>query len=379
MDNNKLVKIRGKTANLADNVKQLASKIDDKKSEKNEIASKIEELLNKISNSDYLETKKTYDMVIDSINSVNNQIDNAKSSETISDLNSKMLNLTQNRKQLANSMKNIAVNNGFADIHNKMQRQKAQLSNINSLLNGLSKQKQTVKNQYVDMKSVLSNLKSQQSAQTNSNSIADRVSATKNAGMTALYRTDMQDNTVFQLIETEPSRSDSNTIASHSVDAQANQVDYVTRDTQELSGTYLLRGSNLKDAMNQFEKLSDWSTKYEFTINGFAYSQHAYISSISASTSATMNANTISVEITFQYARQANIKYAQNIITRKAPAKKRRGRRKRGKRRRKYIRVRPGMTYSFISNKTGVSIHKLMSMNKWPARSIPIGVKVRYK
>lgn len=85
------------------------------------------------------------------------------------------------------------------------------------------------------------------------------------------------------------------------------------------------------------------------------------------------------ISITFSYARQAQIKYKK--VTKgktkyKAGAKKSSGSRK-GKKGR-YITVKPGMTYSQISKKTGTSLSSLIKMNKWKSSSLPVGAKVRY-
>lgn len=45
----------------------------------------------------------------------------------------------------------------------------------------------------------------------------------------------------------------------------------------------------------------------------------------------------------------------------------------------KYHTVKKGDTYWGIGKKYGVSVSQLLKFNKWPAKSLPIGVKVRYK
>ena len=45
----------------------------------------------------------------------------------------------------------------------------------------------------------------------------------------------------------------------------------------------------------------------------------------------------------------------------------------------KYHTVKKGDTYWAIGKKYGVSVSQLLKFNKWPAKSLPIGVKVRYR
>ena len=216
-------------------------------------------------------------------------------------------------------------------------------------------------------------------AKRNAPVIAEQMKTGKSAGHTMIYRTDMQDSQVFELIETSPTETVSNDVATKPIDGQTVETNFIAHSSMEYSATFYLKGEDFNDCDNKYKQLLDWSYQYELTVDGFSRWKHAYITSIGKSTDQTINSNGLIVNITFTYARQAQIKYkkvTKGKTKHKAGTKKTSGSRK-GKKGR-YIKVKPGMTYSQIARKTGTPLATIMKMNKWKATSLPIGVKVRY-
>ena len=216
-------------------------------------------------------------------------------------------------------------------------------------------------------------------AKRNAPVIAKRMKSGKSAVHTMIYRTDMQDSRVFELIETSPTETVTNDVATKPIDGSTVETNFIAQSSMEYSATYYLKGEDFNDCDNKYKQLMDWSYQYELTVDGFTRWKHAYITSIGKSTDQTINSNGLIINITFTYARQAQIKYkkvTKGKTKHKAGAKKSSGSRN-GKTGR-YITVKPGMTYSQIAKKTGTSLSSLLKMNKWKSTSLPVGAKVRY-
>lgn len=216
-------------------------------------------------------------------------------------------------------------------------------------------------------------------AKRNAPIIAKKMKAGKKANHTMIYRTDMQDSRVFELIETSPTETVANDVATKPIDGGSVETNFIAQSSMEYSATFYMKGKDFYDLDNKYKQLMDWSYQYELTVDGFTRWKHAYITSIGKATDQTINSNGLIINITFSYARQAQIKYKKNTKSKtkhKAGTKKSSGSRN-GKTRR-YITVKPGMTYSQIAKKTGTSLSKILKMNKWKSSSLPVGAKVRY-
>lgn len=372
-------RIRSETYLWAKKVSQLTNKINAKSANQKVLQKQIEDIDKSINDARYLQAKNSYQDISNQISSVQAKYNKSKSKATKTKYLTQINNLKSQKSSYAQQMKAIAKAKG---LDSKLSQRASKARNLKLL-------KQLI----IDLKSQRTKAKSNQNyyegtslsrqraklQKRNAPIIQEQLADAKKTGVSTIYRTDMLDSSVFKLIETSPSETASNDVATKPIDGSTVETNFISQSSLEYTATFYLMGDNFQDCDAQYNKLRDWSYQFEFTVNGFSRWQHAYITSIAKSTDATIAKNALIVTITFSYARQAQIKY--KTITKskkkhKAGTKKKTGTRN-GKKGR-YITVKPGMTYSQISRKTGTSLSSLMSMNKWKASSLPVGAKVRY-
>lgn len=193
---------------------------------------------------------------------------------------------------------------------------------------------------------------------------------------TAVYREDLKSGQVFLLGETSPTETNEQNLPTHPVDASDPRLNYGNTNSKQLSGTYYLHGNSFSSLDSQYAALLSWSShNYRLCIRGFTRWSHAYLSSVGKSMEEPYK-DTLALQLTFQFADQAQIKFIKATKKKAKPkAVKKTGTHKSTA---KYIKIKAGMTYWGIGQKYHVSVSWLESHNKWPARVIPIGVNVRY-
>lgn len=373
-------RIRSETQNWADRVHKLTTKIDNKQTTLDSINSQLSKIDKGLDNAEYTNAKNSYDDLDSQESTIVAKLEKAKSKATINKLNTQLASIRSNKMQYAQKMKQIASANGFTSKLSARTRKNRNKKAVATLISNLKAQRATAQAKADYYKQVLIQRQTAETAKRNAPVIAEQVNQGRNQGHTMLFRTDMQDDTVFELIETSPSQTDTNDIATRPIDGSQTETNFIARSSMEYTATYYLKGNSFAELDALYQKLSNWSYKYEFTVQGFSHWTHAFISSIGKSTDQTINGNGLIVNITFDYARQADIKYKQvtkGNLSHKAGTKKQSGTRN-GKTA-KYITVKPGMTYSQIAKKMNVSLSDIMSMNKYKATAIPVGAKVRYE
>lgn len=373
-------RIRSETQNWADRVHKLTTKIDNKQTTLDSINSQLSKIDKGLDNAEYTNAKNSYDDLDSQESTIVAKLAKAKSKATINKLNAQLTSIRSNKMQYAQKMKQIASANGFTSKLSARTRKNRNKKAVAKLISNLKAQRATAQAKADYYKQVLIQRQTAETAKRNAPVIAEQVNQGRNQGHTMLFRTDMQDDTVFELIETSPSQTDTNDIATRPIDGSQTETNFIARSSMEYTATYYLKGNSFAELDALYQKLSNWSYKYEFTVQGFSHWTHAFISSIGKSTDQTINGNGLIVNITFDYARQADIKYKQvtkGNLSHKAGTKKQSGTRN-GKTA-KYITVKPGMTYSQIAKKMNVSLSDIMSMNKYKATAIPVGAKVRYE
>lgn len=373
-------RIRSETQNWADRVHKLTTKIDNKQTTLDSINSQLSKIDKGLDNAEYTNARNSYDDLDSQESSIVAKLAKAKSKATINKLNAQLTSIRSNKMQYAQKMKQIASANGFTSKLSARTRKNRNKKAVAKLISNLKAQRATAQAKADYYKQVLIQRQTAETAKRNAPVIAEQVNQGRNQGHTMLFRTDMQDDTVFELIETSPSQTDTNDIATRPIDGSQTETNFIARSSMEYTATYYLKGNSFAELDALYQKLSNWSYKYEFTVQGFSHWTHAFISSIGKSTDQTINGNGLIVNITFDYARQADIKYKQvtkGNLSHKAGTKKQSGTRN-GKTA-KYITVKPGMTYSQIAKKMNVSLSDIMSMNKYKATAIPVGAKVRYE
>lgn len=217
----------------------------------------------------------------------------------------------------------------------------------------------------------------------NTSLIGDKIKAAKKATgwhagyTTAVFRADYKTSRVFLMGEVSPSESIDQNHTTHTVDGKDSRITHGSRSSKQLSATYYLLGDSFSKLDQQYRIFEGWQKKnVELIVRGFSKWNHAYISSI-GKTMDTPYKNVLALPITFDYEMPAHIKMAKKSKKKtKAAAKKKKGSSKSSK---KYVVVKSGMTYWWIARHYHVSISWLEKNNKWSARKIPVGVKVRYK
>lgn len=372
-------KIRSETAFWADKVSKLTTKIKNKQTTLQSINSQLSKIDKSLDNTEYNNAKNNYDDLASQADSVSAKLAKSKSKATKNKLSSELNDINSKKSRYAQQMKQIASANGFTSKLNARTRKLRNKKDVTRLISNLKNQRDSaLKSQNYYRQTALSRQRTKV-MQRNSGIIQQKLSDVKDTGFTTLYRTDMMDDTVFQLIETSPSETVNNDVATKPVDGSTVETNFIAQNSQEYSSTFYIKGDSFADLDAQYKQLKDWSNKYELTINGFSHWTHAYITSLGKSTDATIAGNAMIITITFTYARQAQIKYKQetkSTVSHKAGTKKQSGSRK--GQTAKYITVKPGMTYSEIARKTGTSLSDIMSMNKYKSTAIPVGAKVRY-
>lgn len=372
-------RIRSETYLWAKKVSDLTNKINAKSANQKDLQKQIEDIDNSINDARYLQAKNSYEDLNNQINSIKSKYNKSKSKVTKNKYLTQINNLKSQKSGYSQQMKAIAKEKGFANKLSKRASKSRNLALLKQLINDLKTQRSKAKSNHNYYEGTSLSRQRAKLQKRNAPIIQEQLADAKKSGVSTIYRTDMLDNSVFKLIETSPSETTSNDVATKPIDGSTVETNFISQSSLEYTATFYLQGENFQDCDAQYNKLRDWSYQYEFTINGFSRWQHAYITSIAKSTDSTVARNALIVTITFSYARQAQIKYktvTKSKKKHKAGTKKKAGTRK-GKSGR-YITVKPGMTYSQIARKTGTSLSSLMSMNKWKSSSLPVGAKVRY-
>lgn len=216
----------------------------------------------------------------------------------------------------------------------------------------------------------------------NSRSVAEIINdhrANGEAGYTAIYRSDLKDNTVFFLSEQSPSEQSSFNVPTHPVDSDDPRTNYVSESSRQLSGTYWLFGDSLDDCNQQYEKLLNLAKSgVKFAIDGFSKWGTANIASLQKQIGENAG-NALQLSIQFNYAKDAHIQTARDITPKPPappvpppppPVPAPPG---------VWVRVNKGDTYWRAMTIYGTSIAQLEAWNPWEAHVIPIGVMMRVK
>ncbi|MFC6180352.1 LysM peptidoglycan-binding domain-containing protein [Lactiplantibacillus daowaiensis] len=333
----------------------------------------------------YNSQKEAYDAVATQLKAERAKLAKAKSKDKKS-INAKIKSLQKQQTSIATTIKNISNSAEYKSQWNK--RKAAKLKGEQAAQTLIAKQAKKAKDKdtAAKYKKALNDKKAaahKKLVKKNSAAIQKKIKASKKAKgwnkgyTTAVYRADKKTSRVFLLGEVSPSESVEQNHVTHSVDAKDTRITHGNRSSKQLSGTYYLHGKSFREMDKLYNIFQGWQRKnIELEVRGFSRWNHAYISSIGKTMDAPLK-NVLAIPITFDYEMRAHIKSAKKSKKKtKASASKKRGSTKSKK---AYVTIKSGMTYWWISQKYGVSISWLEKNNKWPARAIPIGVKVRYK
>lgn len=174
-------------------------------------------------------------------------------------------------------------------------------------------------------------------------------------------------------------RSYSVDVTEYDVEKGSPFSDHVRKTNPTITVTGMVLSNNWKTIESRLESMMNKGTILKYV--GKTTVSNVILTGFSPSNDKNI-ANGFKVSLTLKRIRITKTSY------RKAPKKKKPARKKptysgkkkpTGKRKnpKKYIKVVSGDTYWGRSIKHGVSVKQLMAWNPWPARRIPIGVKMR--
>lgn len=177
-------------------------------------------------------------------------------------------------------------------------------------------------------------------------------------------------------IETEK-LSNSVTATSYPVEQGEPITDHVQRQPETLSlDGWILSGSSYKAELQYIRNCMSNGTLLSYT--GRTVARNVIITNIDDTRTGEV-ANGASVSAQLQFIRIVKEKWTSTKVKAKT-AKKTVGKKKKTVNKKssaKYIKVKKGMTYWALSRQYGTSISQLESWNKYPARKIPVGVRLR--
>lgn len=177
-------------------------------------------------------------------------------------------------------------------------------------------------------------------------------------------------------IETEK-LSNSVQATAYPVDQGEPITDHVQQQPEMLSlDGWILSGDSYKAEMQYLRDSMRKGTLLSYT--GRTVAKNVIITSIDDTRTGDV-ANGAAVSAQLQFIRIVKGKWT-NTAAKAKTAKKTVGKKKSTSNKKssaKYVKVKKGMTYWGLSRKYGTSISQLESWNKYPARKIPVGVRLR--
>ncbi|WP_061776549.1 hypothetical protein [Levilactobacillus senmaizukei] len=378
----KIVKWTSKVSEINSKIKQTQSSIDKYKKQEDT----ANDTLNK--KNGYKAAKAAYDHIVLELSKANKSLTSAKSSGTKKNLKAKIKTLTTQQKDAYSKLTKIASSSSYSKSAKKLTESLKKLKTLNSNMTNLKSTKTRYSGYLKMYKQVKSERDSKAEAAAKAK-VAKEIQAKIKAnneltpdkkagtGKTAIYRADKKDPTVWFLAEQEPSETDVNDIPTQPVDRGDPRARYSRRNAKTLSGTYYMFGTEQQSIDSKFNKFQKWARLgYELEVRGFSKFAHARIQEVDKNQ---FYGNALKMTISFTYILPQNIGYTKKK-KKKTVAKKTKvtgkGSSKTSKR---YVTAKAGTTYWGISQTKKVSVKSLEKMNKWPARKIPIGARVRYK
>lgn len=335
--------------------------------------------------SGYNAQKEAYDAKTKELTEQRAKLSKAKKKDQKA-IQEKIKSLQSDLTTISNTIKKITASAGYQKYWTQRKNAKNKITQDKNAITKKEAKKKTDKKVATNYSDAYNNVKSaahKALVRKNSAAIQTKIKKAKaatgwNAGYTtAVYRADYKTSRVFLLGEVSPSESIEQNHVTHSVDAKDTRITHGSRSSKQLSATYYLHGNSFKEMDELYEIFEGWQRKnIELEVRGFSRWKHAYIASI-GKTIDTPYKNVLALPITFDYELRAHIKSAKK--SKKKTVASSGAKKGTSKSPKKYVTIKSGMTYWWISQKFGVSISWLEKNNKWPATKIPIGVKVRYK
>lgn len=176
----------------------------------------------------------------------------------------------------------------------------------------------------------------------------------------------------ISLLITDEGLSSSVTATSYPVEKGEPLTDHVQEEAQTLSISGFVLGSDYKSSLQYFRDSMRKGTPLTFT--GRTIAKNVIITSIDDSrTSDVGNGSAVSIKLQF-------VRFASTSWTKvKNNGKKKTVSKKSSSSKAVYHVVKKGDTYWGCAIQYGTTVKALEKLNPWPARKIPIGVKMRIK
>lgn len=203
------------------------------------------------------------------------------------------------------------------------------------------------------------------------------VDAGLNEGKAGIWRADGGTTEVIYIAPTGGESDDTaSDVSSWARDEGSPAQNYARTSAKTVTVTGIITGDTDMESRTKYNKLLSWNAHhYELMYRGRIYYKHLILTDINR-TYDDYETN-IKITLTFQFA--YTVKVSTESGTKKTNKTSTSNKTTQGDRSKTYktITIKSGMTYWALSKKYGKSVSWLESVNKYPARSLPIGKKIR--
>lgn len=206
------------------------------------------------------------------------------------------------------------------------------------------------------------------------NKIAKQLKKT-GVGHSSLSSADGSTSAVVFLMNSNESEANQNTVTQYPVAKGDPTTDHSARSSKTDSITAMLLGSNFQSQWNQLLSWNYSGSLLKYSGAGTAKWNQVVISELDRAYEQPLK-NALNVTLTLTYVQIVAVQTTKKKKVAKKGKKQPAGKKKSTK---KYVKVKSGDTYWGFWKKYGTSIATLEKWNKYPARRIPIGVKLRVK
>lgn len=211
------------------------------------------------------------------------------------------------------------------------------------------------------------------------NEHSKKVDSGQNEGKIAIYRSDGSSTDVVYLATTGGESDDTTTdVSSWARDTGSPAHNYARTSGKTITASGIITGDTDHESREKFNKLLQWNSRhYELTYKGKVYYKHLLLTDINRTYDD--YATNIKISLTFQFSYTAKV--TTSTGTKKTNKNTKSKKSTQGTRSKTYkaITIKSGMTYWGLSKKYGKSIAWLEKVNGYPARSLPVGKKIRVR
>lgn len=202
-----------------------------------------------------------------------------------------------------------------------------------------------------------------------------KVDAGLNEGKVGIWRADGQTTEVIYVATTGGESDDTTSdVSTWARDEGSPAANYARTSGKTVTTSGIITGETDAESRAKFNKLLSWNAHhYELVFRGKVYYKHLIMTDINRTYDD--YETDIKISLSFQFAYTVKVSTESGTKKKASTAKKN----VQGDRSKTYktITIKSGMTYYALSKKFGKSVSWLESVNKYPARSLPVGKKIR--